>query len=159
MAEALETNQAPDFKYIGTRPVRPDGVEKVTGRANFGADFKLPGMIHGKVVRSPHAHARIRSIDTARAESDPGGYGGRHRRRFSGPREARLRAAGVQSKTCWASRKVLYHGHAVAAVAGGSRTASRIWPPPPSRWITRFSNRSPTQSRPWHRTRRCCTRT
>ena len=50
---------AAGLKYIGTRPVRPDGLEKVTGRANFGADHALPGMLFGKVVRSPHAHARI----------------------------------------------------------------------------------------------------
>ena len=35
------------YKYVGTRPVRPDGVDKVTGRANFGADLFLPGMLHG----------------------------------------------------------------------------------------------------------------
>ena len=39
--------EAHDLKVVGTRPVRPDGVEKVTGRANFGADLHLPGMIHG----------------------------------------------------------------------------------------------------------------
>ena len=55
------------YKVLGTRPVRHDGVDKVTGRANYGADFHLPGMLHGKVLRSPHAHARIRSIDTSAA--------------------------------------------------------------------------------------------
>ena len=55
--------EAEDLKAVGTTPVRPDGVEKVTGRANFGADLRLPGMIHGRVLRSPHAHARIKSID------------------------------------------------------------------------------------------------
>ena len=50
-----------DYKYIGTRPIRPDGVEKVTGKANYGADFSMPGMLHGKILRSPHAHARIKS--------------------------------------------------------------------------------------------------
>ena len=57
--------EAHDLKVIGTRPVRPDGVEKVTGRANFGADLHLPGMIHGKVLRSPYAHARIKSVDVS----------------------------------------------------------------------------------------------
>ena len=47
------------LKVVGTRPIRPDGVEKVTGRANFGADRALPGMLYGKIKRSPHAHARI----------------------------------------------------------------------------------------------------
>ena len=57
------------YRVLGTRPVRHDGVDKVTGRANYGADFHLPGMLHGKVLRSPHAHARIRSIDTSAAEA------------------------------------------------------------------------------------------
>src|SRR6266478_2266838 len=60
------------FKWVGTRPIRPDGVPKVTGRAMYGADFATAGTLYGKVVRSPHAHARIRSIDTAKAEALPG---------------------------------------------------------------------------------------
>ena len=55
------------FRHIGTRPIRPDGVDKVTGRANFGADFTMNGMLHGRVVRSPHAHAKIKSINSAKA--------------------------------------------------------------------------------------------
>jgi CO/xanthine dehydrogenase Mo-binding subunit len=55
------------WKYIGTRPIRHDGLDKVTGRAQFGADYSLPGMLWGKVLRSPHAHARIRSIDVSAA--------------------------------------------------------------------------------------------
>ena len=61
-----------NLKWVGTRPVRPDGVDKVTGRARFGADFSLPNMLVGQVLRSPHAHARIRSIDTSKAEALPG---------------------------------------------------------------------------------------
>ena len=61
-----------ELKVVGTRPVRPDGVPKVTGLAQYGADFTLPGMLWGKVLRSPHAHARIRSIDTKKAEALPG---------------------------------------------------------------------------------------
>src|SRR5688500_14605243 len=60
------------YKVIGTRPVRPDGVDKVTGRAVYGADVSLPRMLHGKILRSPHAHARIRSIDTSKAQALPG---------------------------------------------------------------------------------------
>ena len=60
------------YKWVGTRPIRHDGVDKVTGRANFGADFALPGMLHGKVLRSPHAHAKIVSVDTSKAEALPG---------------------------------------------------------------------------------------
>src|SRR5258707_9000411 len=59
-------------KVVGTRPIRPDGVDKVTGRANFGADMVMPGMLWGKVKRSPHAHARIMSINTEKARALPG---------------------------------------------------------------------------------------
>ena len=58
--------------WVGTRAVRPDGVDKVTGRAKFGADLHLPNMLVGKVLRSPHAHARILSIDISSAEKLPG---------------------------------------------------------------------------------------
>ena len=61
-----------DFKSVGTRPVRPDGVDKVTGRARYGADYNMPGQLVGRVLRSPHAHARIRQIDTSKAEALPG---------------------------------------------------------------------------------------
>jgi len=57
------------YKWIGTRPDRPDGADKVTGRARFGADFNLPGQLIGKVLRSPHPHAVIKSIDTSKAEA------------------------------------------------------------------------------------------
>ena len=59
--------EAENLTYVGTRPVRPDGVEKVTGKANYGADESLPGMIYGAVLRSPHAHAEIVSIDASEA--------------------------------------------------------------------------------------------
>ena len=58
-----------NFKYIGTRPNRPDGLDKVTGRAKYGADFNVPNMLHAAVLRSPHAHARIIKIDTSKAEA------------------------------------------------------------------------------------------
>ena len=61
-----------EYRVVGKRPVRPDGVDKVTGRAQYGADVNLAGLLHGKVLRSPHAHARIVSIDTSRAEAVPG---------------------------------------------------------------------------------------
>jgi CO/xanthine dehydrogenase Mo-binding subunit len=57
------------LKFVGTSPIRPDGVPKVTGLAKYGADFTLPGMLWGKILRSPHAHARILSINTAKAEA------------------------------------------------------------------------------------------
>src|SRR5580700_10650900 len=61
-----------NFKVIGTRPIRHDGVDKVTGRAKYGADYTFPGMLHGKVLRSPHAHARIKSINFDKALELPG---------------------------------------------------------------------------------------
>ena len=60
------------FKWVGTRPIRPDGVPKVTGRAMYAADMAMPGQLVGKILRSPHAHARIRSINTAKAAALPG---------------------------------------------------------------------------------------
>ena len=59
-------------KWIGQRTIRPDGMDKVTGRAQFAADTNMPGMIWGKVLRSPHPHARIKKIDTSKAEKLPG---------------------------------------------------------------------------------------
>ncbi len=71
------------LRVVGTRPIRPDGVDKVTGRANFGADMKMPGMLWGKIKRSPHAHARIVSINTDKAVALPG-QGRDDARRFPG---------------------------------------------------------------------------
>src|SRR4249919_955647 len=65
-------NIVTDNKWIGQRTIRPDGMDKVTGRAQFAADTNMPGMIWGKVLRSPHPHARIRGIDTSKAEKLPG---------------------------------------------------------------------------------------
>ena len=71
--EAVAMNDVgTDLRVVGTRPIRPDGVDKVTGRAQFGADIVMPGMLWGKVKRSPHAHARIVSIDTTKALKLPG---------------------------------------------------------------------------------------
>ena len=110
---------APKLNYIGTRPVRPDGVDKVTGRANFGADHALPGMLHGKVVRSPRAHARIRAIDTSAAEAMPGVHAVVTAADFPDRAGFSWRRKGFNDNLV-ASDKVLYHGHAVAAVAAAS---------------------------------------
>ena len=70
---AIEAVRAPEkYKVVGTRPIRHDAFDKVTGKALYGADIQLPGMIYGKVLRSPHTHARIRSIDTSAAEAMAG---------------------------------------------------------------------------------------
>ena len=61
-----------DFKVVGPRPNRPDGMEKVTGKAQYGADMSAPGMLHGLILRSPHAHARIKSLDVSAAAAMPG---------------------------------------------------------------------------------------
>ena len=66
MAENIVLSNT-EYKVVGTRPIRHDGTDKVTGRAKYGADFQAAGMLFGKVLRSPHAHARIKSIDTSQA--------------------------------------------------------------------------------------------
>ena len=60
------------LKVVGTNPVKHDGVDKVTGRAKFGADLFLPGMLVGKILRSPHPHAILKSIDASKAQALPG---------------------------------------------------------------------------------------
>ena len=110
------------YKVIGTRPVRHDGIPKVTGEAQYGADVRLPGMLYGKVLRSPHPHAVIRSIDTSRAEAHPDVRAVATAQDLGTPgRVGREVALGVtQTDNVLASRKVLYKGHAVAAVAAAS---------------------------------------
>ena len=61
-----------EFDVVGTRPIRHDGPDKVTGRARYGADIQLPNLLFGKMLRSPHPHARIRNIDASRALALPG---------------------------------------------------------------------------------------
>lgn len=61
-----------ESSVIGTRLRRIDGIDKASGRAVYTDDIALPGMLHGKILRSPHPHARIVSIDTSEAESLPG---------------------------------------------------------------------------------------
>jgi xanthine dehydrogenase molybdenum-binding subunit len=113
-----------ELKVIGTSPVRQDGVDKVTGRAAYGADVRAAGMLHGKVLRSPHAHARIVRIDTARASALPGVHTVITGRDMPEAGKGLLEggetgAASVHYKSAnmLAQEKVLYHGHAVAAVA------------------------------------------
>jgi CO/xanthine dehydrogenase Mo-binding subunit len=112
-----------DLKVVGQRPIRPDGVDKVTGRAQFGADFHLPGMLTGRIKRSPHAHARIVSIDTRAAEKLPGVKAVVTSADFdagaAGEVEAGESHAAMKevAANCLAEGKVLYQGHAVAAVA------------------------------------------
>ena len=112
-----------DYKVIGTRPIRHDGVDKVTGRAIYGADFQMTGLLHGRVLRSPHAHARIISVDTSRAEAHPGVKGIVTARDLpiAEDKMANLGEGAINLKylcdNIFASDKVLYKGHAIAAVA------------------------------------------
>ena len=113
-------------KYVGTRVLRPDGVDKVTGRAKFGADLNMPNMIVGKVLRSPHAHARIKSIDTSKAKALQGVKGVVTAADFQEQPTTLIAAGEMQvnyrdvATNVLARHKVLYDGHAVAAVAATS---------------------------------------
>ncbi|HEY4254699.1 MAG TPA: xanthine dehydrogenase family protein molybdopterin-binding subunit [Roseomonas sp.] len=109
-------------KWIGQRTIRPDGADKVTGRAAYSADTTMPGMIWGRVLRSPHAHARIRAIDTSRAEALPGVKAVVTSKDFVHFPIDKPVMLGIQdmrwmSRNVMAREKVLFHGHPVAAVA------------------------------------------
>ena len=113
-----------EYKVVGGSPLRPDGVDKVNGRAIYGADIRLPRLLYGRVLRSPHAHARIVSIDTSKAEALPGVTAVITNADF--PRQddtELLMGEGETASARWvldnvlASDKALYRGHAVAAVA------------------------------------------
>ncbi len=118
------TYQSKTFNSVGTRPLRPDGVDKVTGRARYGADFNMPGQLIARVLRSPHAHARIKGIDTSKAEAVKGV-------------KAIVTADDLPDLTdgdaalyaildnCMAREKAMYDGHAVAAVAAIDEKAAK----------------------------------
>ncbi len=126
MAEDNQADSSASFRVIGTRPIRHDGIDKVTGRAKYGADYSFPGMLHGKVLRSPHAHARIKSINTAKAASLPGvaavitgadlpTIASRTENLGEGVVNSRYISLNVLARD-----KVLYDGHAIAAVAASN---------------------------------------
>src|SRR5512143_723432 len=113
-----------EYKVIGTRPVRPDGTDKVTGRAQYGADLHMTGTLIGRVKRSPHAHARIKSIDASKALALPGVKGVVTAADWPPPPEGSsvvgegpAQTVRYQVENFMASGKALYRGHAVAAVA------------------------------------------
>ncbi|VAV87426.1 Xanthine dehydrogenase, molybdenum binding subunit [hydrothermal vent metagenome] len=119
---SLDDVKTSNFKYVGTSPDRPDGVDKVTGRALFGADAHAPGMLFAAIVRSPHAHARILKIDTSKAEA------------LNGVKAIVTRADFAKGLTggnwnilenIMAGDTALYDGHAVAAVAATSALIAR----------------------------------
>ena len=108
-----------EYDVVGTRPVRHDGADKVTGRALYGADFAAAGLLHGKILRSPHAHARILSIDTSRAEALPGVQAVVTAADFPAT-PAGNSALKYLRDNVLANEKALYRGHAVAGVAATS---------------------------------------
>ncbi|MEQ8855771.1 xanthine dehydrogenase family protein molybdopterin-binding subunit [Gimesia sp.] len=117
------SGDAPKYKVIGTRPIRHDGADKVTGRALYGADIKVKGMIYGAIHRSPHAHAVIKSIDISKAEALPGVRAVATSADMPEPGDkiAELGEGAVNlnhlSSNNLARTKVLYKGHPIAAVA------------------------------------------
>ena len=118
------------FRVIGTRPLRHDGMDKVTGRAVYGADVQFPGMIHGRILRSPYAHARVRGIDARKALALPGVEAVVTSADLPDPgnkiAELGEGAINLRHLSCnvLAREKVLYKGHAVAAVAAANPHAA-----------------------------------
>ncbi len=121
--DAKFQGKARKFDSIGTRPPRPDGIEKVTGRARYGADMSMPGQLIGKVLRSPHAHALIKSIDVSAAEKLPGVKAvitAKDLPDLSGGDQGQLDTL----VNTMARERALYDGHAVAAVAATSASVA-----------------------------------
>ncbi|MAZ59832.1 MAG: oxidoreductase [Chloroflexi bacterium] len=125
MANVVLSNTS--YKVVGTRPIRHDGADKVTGRAKYGVDVQMTGLLYGQVLRSPHAHARIKSIDTSKALAYPGvkavltGKDMPLAQRTEPDRNKRF-----ASDNLMAQAKALYKGHAVAAVAASSQHVADI---------------------------------
>ena len=116
-----------EFKVVGTRPIRHDGYDKVTGRAKYGADLQLADLLHGAVLRSPHAHARIRSIDTSKAEALDGVRAvvtSKDLPEKTVPPSNFMETLAdpqILTEIALARGKALYKGHAVAGVAATSK--------------------------------------
>ncbi|MGB7269542.1 MAG: xanthine dehydrogenase family protein molybdopterin-binding subunit [Albidovulum sp.] len=119
---ALDSAQKRTFKQVGTRPPRPDGIDKVTGRALYGADVSAPGMLTAVMLRSPHPHAKILSIDTSAAEALPGVKAVVTARDFAVLEDDFFRDV---QENCMARDKVLYDGHTLAAVAAISPAVAK----------------------------------
>ncbi|GAB1477641.1 xanthine dehydrogenase family protein molybdopterin-binding subunit [Paracoccaceae bacterium] len=111
-----------EYRLVGTRPDRPDGLDKVTGRARYGADIAAAGMLHAAVVRSPHAHARILRIDASKAMALDGVKAVVTRADF--PTGLTGEDWALQENTI-AGDVALYDGHAVAAIAATSKLAAQ----------------------------------
>ena len=116
-----------EFDSIGSTPIRHDGADKVTGRARYGADNNMPGMLYGKILRSPHAHAVIKSVDASAAEALPGVHAvvtsadwPETSMKLTDLAEGSIHNLGFLSMNVLARGKALYKGHPVAAVAAVS---------------------------------------
>jgi len=116
-----------EYDVVGTRPIRPDGMDKVTGRAQYGADTSFPGLVYAKMLRSPHAHARIKSIDTSKAEAFPGVLAVATPADFPKTKRDSTVDYGEGDRALWQLRsnsmaidKVLYKGQPVAGVAAAN---------------------------------------
>ena len=129
MTTTTNSQQSPEasqYDVVGTRPIRHDGVDKVIGAAKYGADIQLSGMLHGKVLRSPYAHARIKSIDTSEAEALTGVTAVVTSKDFPIIADEMIDLAETQGNArlmaehVMAADKALYKGHAVAAVSATS---------------------------------------
>ena len=113
-----------NYDVLGTRPIRHDGADKVTGRALYGGDFQATGLLHGKILRSPHPHARIKSVDTTKAAALPGVRAVLTSKDLPGTKSGAMVDYGEGAanldylrKNVLAHDKVLYAGHAIAGVA------------------------------------------
>ena len=128
MVATFEPRQ--EYRVIGTRPIRHDGYDKVTGRAIYGADVKMPGLVWGDVVRSPHAHAIVKSIDTSEAEAMPGVLAVATHTDMPQLEDGMVDLGEGTVNFKWASGnilasdKVLYAGHVVAGVAALDRNTA-----------------------------------
>ena len=112
-----------EYKTVGKRPIRHDGYDKVTGKAQYSADIILPGLLHGAVLRSPHAHAAIKSIDTSRAEAHPDVRAVVTSKDLPDPSGWDIGDRHLSNKVL-ASDKVVYKGHAIAGVAAANAHAA-----------------------------------
>ena len=123
MTTTSAADNAPRYKVVGTRPLRHDALDKVTGAAKYGSDINMPSLLHGKILRSPHAHARIKSIDTSKAEALEGVMAVATSQELPIIHQGPIDYASVQGNTRMIARnvlaheKALYKGHAIAAVA------------------------------------------
>ena len=123
----ISAGEIGEFDVVGTRPIRHDGPDKVLGRARYAADVHPTGLLHGKLLRSPHAHAVIKSIDTSKALALVGVKAvvtsadlPEVSAEIVDQSEGGVVNYGFYSRNVLAREKALYRGHAVAAVAATS---------------------------------------